>query len=282
VGQRTANGRRAMSDSGPDMAEETDVAALAASDCPDGIAETARRAVDPEGSRWERELLLAVFEAFQDPTATRRDALRTADAVELLAGYRRTRTPFVMAGTDDATPPTRRRRVLLAGDSLLALAFETVGTLSVDSQVVEACFGATVRATEASARTQSLAAATDGSESGDQQPTREGDEVEFHAVVAELTAELGSVLGGASARTRREVRRCGRAIGTAIAREPSDGLATGVDWSVGRTDAESGSAGGRDRREREWQAVRRVLGSVEDAALRRELTAFVDGYAGDR
>jgi len=248
-----------MSDTGSGAAEAPRAAALAARDCPDGVAEAATRFVDSDGRPWERELLLAVFDAFSEPPAARREALEAATAVELFGGYRRTRTPFGTDGGDDIPSPERRRRLLLAGDALLALAFETVGRLSVDPPVVEDCVETTVRAATASAHAQSSVPATDGGTSGRSPPTREGDTDKFGADIGGLAAELGSVLGGACERTRREMRGCGRVIGATIA----------------------GDVDGRDRCDGEWRAARRAVDAVEDTRARAALTAFVDGHADD-
>jgi len=227
-----------MNDARSRTTETPDSAVLAATDCPDGIAGVASGVVDADEQRWERELLLAVFDACRDPPATRREALKAAKAVELLVGHRRPRNPFV-ADEASAPSPERKRRLLLAGDSLLALAFETIGTLSVGPPVVAECFEVTALAARESAR------------------ERRGDV--FDAIVAEFAAELGSVLGGARERRRKQHRRCGRAIGAAM--------------------ASGGSR--RDRPSREWEAVRRVVGSLEDTRLRTELAAFVDRHATD-
>jgi len=249
-----------MSDTATGTVDVSDVTARVTSDCPDALAGVVSRAVDCGARRWRGELLLTVFGAVPEPAAPREDAIRASTAVELLAGYGHTRRLRESDPTADESE-SRRTQLILAGDYLHGLAFETVGQLSADPPVVAACFRALTRSTVATShdRYDTVSA---GGEAADGDPTWLP---EFGAAVGELAADLGGILGGVPAGTRREIRRAGRVISVAVVSRRGDS-----SDQVGAATPTPGDAN------REWEAVARVVDSISAPVVRTELAAFID------
>lgn len=297
-----SNGPSAFFDTAPELRtlidEELARRTRFGADCPAPLAEAVRYALLGSGKRLRPLLTLWAAELCG---ARRSDALPAACAVEMIHCYSLIHDDLPAMDNDDLRRgrPTVHKQfdeatAILAGDGLLAFAFETICD-TVPNETAARCVRLLAQAAGCcgmvGGQTDDVLFAAASEETREKIASAEWLEAIHRRKTAAMilvALELGATVAGADARQIDALKRYGQAFGLAF--QITDDLLDmfGDEATVGKRvgkDAEAGKLTfpaywgveeSRRRAAEEIQMAREALGVFPDSAAKRQLTALAD------
>jgi geranylgeranyl pyrophosphate synthase len=245
-------------------------------------APAARDYVDDGRRPWRGELLLVVYEAGPKPTEPNRCAFRAASAIELLAGYLHTRSEFLVKGSDQqGQPSTSRTELILAGDFLQGLAFETLGSMECSDTVVQRCFETATRTVESVVR-ESFTSEPTSSHELVRTPDSATDPTfasQPSAKLGALATDLGRILGGHGPTDSEQLRATGAIVGMAIKNERDHRMEAPTLDPTPRSQTTHGNSPDLETPDTYWESAQDIVARIEPAAFRCRLRAFLESLS---